>query len=106
MVILGIIAVGLAWFEGNNIQSQLNAAASGYAVYSLGMGIYVMGVGGVLVVLASIFGERNPQPIQATRAPGAAPVAMPSGVCPCYRCQAPVWPPMPSCGACGAPLSW
>ncbi len=64
MVILGIIAVGLAWFEGNNIQSKLDAAASGYVVYSLGMGIYVMGVGGVLVVLASIFGERNPQPIQ------------------------------------------
>jgi len=106
MVILGIIAVGLAWFEGATIQGRLDAAASAYAVYSLGMGIYVMGVGGVLVVLVSIFGERGPQSIQATRAPAAAPVAMPSGVYPCYRCQAPVWPPMPSCGACGAPLSW
>jgi hypothetical protein len=62
MVILGVIAVGLAWFEGNHIQSQLDAAASVYVVYSLGMGIYVMGVGGVLVVLASIFGERGPNP--------------------------------------------
>ena len=65
IVILGIIAVGLAWFEGATIQGRLDAAASAYAVYSLGMGIYVIGVGGVLVVLASIFGERSPQPIQA-----------------------------------------
>src|SRR5450759_3026051 len=38
--------------------------------------------------------------------PVAAPVAMPPGVFPCYRCQAPVWPPMTACTACGAPLSW
>ena len=65
MVMLGIIAVGLAWFEGATIQGRLDAAASAYAIYSLGMGIYVIGVGGVLVALASIFGERSPQPIQA-----------------------------------------
>jgi hypothetical protein len=39
-------------------------------------------------------------------APLAAPVAMPPGVFPCYRCQSPVWQPMATCTACGAPLSW
>jgi hypothetical protein len=42
----------------------------------------------------------------STGTPPVAPVAMPPGVFPCYRCQAPVWPPMTACTACGAPLNW
>ncbi len=62
MVLLGVAAIGMAWFEGSNIQGKLEAVSSAYVVASVGIGIYVMGVGGVLVLLTSLFGE----PSQAT----------------------------------------
>ncbi len=59
MVLLGVIAIGLAWFEGATIQNNLAASTSPYVTASVGMGIYAMGVAGVLVVLTSMFGEPN-----------------------------------------------
>lgn len=57
MVLLGVIAIGAAWFEGTTIQHNLAASTSAYVTASVGIGIYVMGVAGVLVVLTSMFGE-------------------------------------------------
>jgi hypothetical protein len=63
MVLLGAIAIGVAVFEGSNIQSRLEASSSAYVVTSVGMGIYVMGVGGVLALLASLFGATAKPPV-------------------------------------------
>ena len=57
MVSLGVIAIGVAVFEGTTIQRDLAAVTSAYVTTSVGMGVYVMGVAGVLVVLTSMFGE-------------------------------------------------
>ena len=59
MVLLGVIAIGVAWFEGTTIQTNIAASTSAYVTGSVGMGIYAMGVAGVLVVLTSMFGEPN-----------------------------------------------
>lgn len=69
MVILGALAVGVAVFEGSNIQSKLEDISSAYVVASVGVGIYVMGVGGALVILASLFGEPKSSRAGAAAAP-------------------------------------
>jgi uncharacterized membrane protein (DUF441 family) len=63
MFLLGLITIGAALFEGSRIQDNIRAATSAYSAYdvsmTMGMGIYVLGVGGLLVALVSIFGERD-----------------------------------------------
>ena len=68
MVLLSVIALGAAWFEGSRIQSNIDAVTSSYVVATLGAGIYVIGGGGVLVLLVSLFGgaSPNPQPSMTT----------------------------------------
>jgi hypothetical protein len=70
MVLLGVIALGLAIFEGANISNRLAETTSAYVVTSVGIGIYVMGVGAVLVIAASLFGAQAKPPV-----PTATPVA-------------------------------
>lgn len=63
MVLLGVIAIGVAWFEGTTIQTNIAALTSVYVTASVGVGIYVMGVAGALVVLTSMFGEPAEPPV-------------------------------------------
>lgn len=68
MVLLGVISLGAAWFEGSRIQGNIDSITTSYVTATLGAGIYVIGVGGALVLLASLFGgdAPSPQPTLAT----------------------------------------
>jgi hypothetical protein len=66
----GAGAIAVAVIDGSDISNRIASISSSYVTASIGMGLYVVGIGGALALLASLFGARAKPP-----APTATPVA-------------------------------
>jgi hypothetical protein len=55
----GLGAVAIAILDGNDVANRITSVSSEYVSGSIGMGLYVVGIGGVLAVLVALFGGRR-----------------------------------------------
>jgi hypothetical protein len=56
-LLLGVLAIAVGVYDGSQVQAVIGAAASPYVVWGMGPGLYVIGAGGLLVALVSLFGR-------------------------------------------------
>jgi hypothetical protein len=57
MLLLGVLAIGLAVFEEWTIQGSMSQNTSAFVVGNIGVGIYAIAVGGLMAVLGAGFGD-------------------------------------------------
>jgi hypothetical protein len=55
----GLGAVEVAILDGSDVANRIASVSSEYVSGSMGMGLYVVGIGGVLAVLVALFGGRQ-----------------------------------------------
>ena len=58
----GLGAIALAVIDGSDVANRVASFSSTYATGSVGMGLYVVGIGGGLAILVAIFGSKAAQP--------------------------------------------
>jgi microcompartment protein CcmL/EutN len=55
----GLAAVALAIIDGSDVANRVASVSSAYVTGSVGMGIYVVGIGGIVAILVAIFGAKH-----------------------------------------------